>query len=138
MISVDVLVDVAAVIVAGTLGAVCAWTMRRYSTLSVRNTYPPAIVSAGALALAVWLKAWPLVIVTAPVTSFCLSAALCGRRWRLADLGAGEELRDHELARRWIWQPAPVRRSEGERLYLRSQGELVHDARGPGHSTTSR
>ena len=76
--------DVAAVFVAGTLGALCAWTMRRYSTLSVRNAYLPALVSAGALALAVWLKAWSLVSVTAPVTSFCLSASLCGRRWRLA------------------------------------------------------
>ena len=64
--------------------ALCAWTMRRYSTLSVRNTYPPAVVSAAALALAVWLRAWSLVIVAAPVTSFSLSAALCGRRWRLA------------------------------------------------------
>jgi TraM recognition site of TraD and TraG/Type IV secretion-system coupling protein DNA-binding domain len=132
MIAAPVLVDVAAVIVAGTLGAVCAWVMRRYSTLSVRNTYPPAIVSAGALALALWLKAWPLVIVTAPVTSFCLSAALCGRRWRLADLGAGEELRAHERDRRWIWQPAPVRRP-GERIYLRSQGELVHRRPWPKH-----
>ena len=132
MISVYVLVDVAAVMVAGTLGAVCAWTMRRYSTLSVRNTYPPAVVSAGALALAVWVKAWPLVIVAAPVTSFFLSAALCGRRWRLADLGAGEELRAHERERRWIWQPAPARRP-GERIYLRSQGELVHRRPWPKH-----
>jgi hypothetical protein len=132
MISVRVLVDVAAVFVAGTLGALCAWMMRRYSTLSVRNAYPPALVSAGALALAVWLKAWSLVSVTAPVTSFCLSASLCGRRWRLADLGAGEELRAHERERRWIWQPAPARRP-GERIYLRSQGELVHRRPWPKH-----
>jgi hypothetical protein len=132
MIPIRVIVGVAAVIVAGTLGAVCAWTMRRYSTLSVRNTYPPAAVSAGALALAVWLRTWPAVIVMAPVTSFCLSAALCGRRWRLADLGAGEELRAHERERRWIWQPAPARRP-GERIYLRSQGELVHRRPWPEH-----
>jgi TraM recognition site of TraD and TraG/Type IV secretion-system coupling protein DNA-binding domain len=132
MIAVRVLVDLAAVFVAGTLGALCAWTMRRYSTLSVRNTYPAAIVSAAALALAIWLKAWSLVIVAAPVTSLCLSAALCGRRWRLADLGAGEELRAHERERRWIWQPAPVRRP-GERIYLRSQGELVHRRPWPKH-----
>ena len=111
MIAVRVLVDLAAVFVAGALGALCAWTMRRYSTLSVRNTYPAAIVSAAALALAIWLKAWSLVIVAAPVTSLCLSAALCGRRWRLADLGAGEELRVARAGeRRWVWQPAPVRR----------------------------
>ena len=132
MIALRVLVDVAAVIIAGTLGPLCAWMVRRYSTLSVRNAYPPAVVSAGTLALAVWLKAWSLVIVTAPVTSFCLSAALCGRRWRLADLGAGEELRAHERERRWIWQAAPVRRP-GERIYLRSQGELVHRRPWPKH-----
>ena len=55
-----------------------------------------------------------------------MTAAVMGRRWRLADLGAGEELRNHELARRWIWQPPPER-APGERKYLRSQGELVHE-----------
>ena len=51
--------------------------------------------------------------------------ALYGRRLRLADLGAGEELRSFEQSRRWAWQPPPARRA-GERIYLRSQGELVH------------
>ena len=60
----------------------------------------------------------------APVSALAISAALYGRRQRLADLGAGEELRSHEQARRWAWQPRPTR-LPGERVYLRSQGELV-------------
>jgi hypothetical protein len=53
-----------------------------------------------------------------------------GRRWRLADLGAGEELRRYEQARRWIWQPAPPRR-DGERVYIATQGEIVHERTWP-------
>jgi len=52
-------------------------------------------------------------------------AAVSGRRWRMQDLGAGEDLRQHELARRWAWQPRP-RRLPGERKYIASQGEIVH------------
>jgi hypothetical protein len=136
MISVRVLVDVAAVFVAGTLGALCAWMMRRYSTLSVRNAYPPALVSAGALALAVWLKAWSLVSVTAPVTSFCLSASLCGRRWRLADLGAGEELRAHERNGAGSGSPPPlVDPASGSICARRASWSTA--ARGRSTSTTS-
>jgi hypothetical protein len=67
--------------------------------------------------------------------------AALGRRWRLIDLGAGEELRNHELSRRWVWEPAPDRPA-GERRYLRSQGELVHERSWPARveyvSMTSR
>jgi hypothetical protein len=55
-----------------------------------------------------------------------MAGAIVGARWRSSDLGAGEELRNHELGRRWIWQSAPEDR-DGERLYLRSQGELVRE-----------
>jgi hypothetical protein len=71
------------------------------------------------------MHAWKPAMVLAPPTAFFVCASLCGRRLRLADLGAGEELRSFEQARRWVWQPRPARR-EGERVYLRSQGELVH------------
>ena len=54
------------------------------------------------------------------------AAVAAGRRWRAADLGAGEELRNHELARRWIWEPRPAR-APGSGVYLRVQGELVHE-----------
>ncbi len=57
-------------------------------------------------------------LVVVPISAAPFAAALFGR---LTDLGAGEELRAHEMARRWIWQPTP-RRRPGERLYIRSQG----------------
>ena len=69
---------------------------------------------------------WVALMVIAPLGAPWIAAALVGRRWRLVDLGAGEELRSHELERRWAWEPAPER-AEGERKYLRSQGEIVHE-----------
>jgi len=132
MIPAGVIIDSVGILICGALGTLCAWIMRRYSTLSVRNAYPPAALCVGALAAGVSLRAWPVVLIAGPVCSFVLSAALCGRRWRLADLGAGEELRAHEQGRRWIWQRPPARRP-GERLYLRSQGELVHRRPWPEH-----
>jgi len=132
MIPAGVLIDLAGILICGALGTLSAWIMRRYSTLSVRNAYPPAALGAGALAVGVSLRAWSVVLIVSPACSFALSAALCGRRWRLADLGAGEELRAHEQGRRWIWQRPPPRRP-GERIYLRSQGELVHRRPWPEH-----
>ena len=125
MSSVGLLVDVCAILALGALGVLCAWTMRRFSTLSARNFYAPAAISAAALAAALALHAWTLAMVLAPPAAFCVCGALYGRRLRLADLGAGEELRSFEQSRRWAWQPRPARRA-GERIYLRSQGELVH------------
>ncbi len=132
MIPAGVIIDIAGILICGALGTLCAWIMRRYSTLSACNAYPPAALCAGALAVGVSLRAWPVVLIAGPACSFALSTALCGRRWRLADLGAGEELRAHEQGRRWVWQRPPARRP-GERLYLRSQGELVHRRPWPEH-----
>jgi len=119
------LVDVFATLGLGGLGVLCAWVMRRYTTLSARNLYVPAAATAAALTAAVAIHGWTVVMLVAPLCAFIMCAALHGRRMRLADLGAGEELRWFEQSRRWVWQEAPARR-EGERVYLRSQGELVH------------
>jgi TraM recognition site of TraD and TraG/Type IV secretion-system coupling protein DNA-binding domain len=124
MTSASALLDAGAVLAMGGLGALCAWMLRRYSTLSARNLYLPAAVGAAGLGSAVAAHAWPVAMVVAPVSALAISAALYGRRQRLADLGAGEELRSHEQARRWAWEPRPPR-LPGERVYLRSQGELV-------------
>jgi hypothetical protein len=108
------------------LGALGAWLMRRRTTLSVRNLYLGAASAAVVCAAIVLLKWWDGLLVAAPLAAAPIAGTLAGRRWRLADLGAGEELRDHELARRWAWQPAP-RRRPGERVYIRSQGEIIHE-----------
>jgi TraM recognition site of TraD and TraG len=112
------------------LGAGTAWMMRRRTTLSVRNLYFAAAVACLLIAAAVVMRWWTPLLVIGPLAALPTTGALLGRRWRLADLGAGEELRDHELARRWLWQPAPTRQP-GERIYIRSQGELVRNRRWP-------
>jgi hypothetical protein len=120
-----VLFDLALVIAFGALGMLGAWLLRRRSTLSVKNLYLAAVVMGLAFGVSVAARAWSVALVLAPVCAAALTGAACGRRWRLADLGAGEELRQHELSRRWVWQPAPVRQA-GERRYIASQGEIVH------------
>ena len=82
--------------------------------------------------VAILARRWDALLVLAPLAAGPATGALLGRRWRLADLGAGEELRDHELSRRWFWQPAPKRRP-GERVYIRSQGEIVRTRPWPEH-----
>lgn len=125
MSHVALVVDVCATLGLGALGVICAWVMRRYSTLSARNLYGLATAAAAALAAALATHAWTLAMFLTPACAFAVCAAVYGRRQRLADLGAGEELRSFEQSRRWVWQPPPGRRA-GERVYLRSQGELVH------------
>ena len=102
-----VVADLGLTMLLGLAGAVGAWLLRRRTTLSARNLYPPAaagaLVLAGAIGLARvgrrrscccrWCRRW-------------MAGAVVGARWRSSDLGAGEELRNHELARRWIWQRA--------------------------------
>jgi hypothetical protein len=128
----SVLATVGAVFVLGTAGVGGVWVMRRRSMVSVRNVY---VVGVAAIAGCVGLVAagcWTGLLVFAPAAAAPVAGALVGRRWRLADLGAGEELRQHELARRWLWQPrAPC--VAGDRTYIRSQGEIVRERPWPDH-----
>jgi hypothetical protein len=111
-------------------GVLGAWWLRRRTTLSARNLYPPAAVGSALLTASLAFHAWTLALVMLPLVSPWLAGSVVGTRWRTGDLGAGEELRNHELARRWIWQPAPEV-EKGERTYMRSQGELVHERSWP-------
>src|SRR5450755_4064561 len=120
-----VLLDLAMVIALGVLGILGAWLLRRQTTLSVKNLYVAAVLVGLAFGASVAARAWSAVLVLAPLAAPALTGAASGRRWRLADLGPGEELRQHELSRRWVWQPAPSRRA-GERMYIASQGEIIH------------
>jgi hypothetical protein len=119
-------IEMAAVLILGGGGILGAWWLRRSTTLSIRNVYP---LAAGlvALALAALLtQHWVLAAVVVPLSTCCVTAAASGRRSRLSDLGAGEELRHHELQRRWVWQ-RDLHRRTGERVTLRGQGEIVRD-----------
>jgi hypothetical protein len=121
-----IVLDLVLALVSGGGGVVGAWLLRRYSGLSVLNLYGPAVISVVALGAVVAAGWWTAAIVLLPVAAPGVAGAAAGRRWRISDLGAGEELRNHELARRWIWQPAPARPDRG-RVYLRGQGELVRE-----------
>jgi hypothetical protein len=123
--------SLAAFWVAAAVGAAGAWLLRRRTTLSVRNLYLAAAAAALVCAAAVAARWWSTLLALAPLAAAPITGALLGRRWRLTDLGAGEELREHELARRWVWQPG-LKRRPGERVYIRSQGEIVRERPWPG------
>ena len=102
-----VLTSLAVTVVLAAGGAGGTWWLRRHSTLSIRNVYPIAAISLLLFLAAVLLGVWPALPVLVPLGAPWIVASAIGRRWRLSDLGAGEELRRHELDRRWLWQPAP-------------------------------
>jgi hypothetical protein len=105
-------------------GAAGAWLLRRRTSLSVKNLYLAGGIAAAACGALTFAREWDDLLVVAPPAAAPTTGALIGRRWRLSDLGAGDELREHELRRRWIWQPPP-KRHPGERIYIRSQGARV-------------
>jgi hypothetical protein len=114
------------------IGAGGAWLLRGHTTLSVRNLYLLGGATSLLCGLAILAHRWDTLLLLAPLSAGPTAGVLFGRRWRLADLGAGEELREHELNRRWFWQRGPERRP-GEHVYIRSQGEIVHTRRWPEH-----
>ena len=113
---------VGAVALAAPLGALGAWWLYRRSQLSPRNVYLVAALALLALAAAVAVRRPLAVAAAAPMVSCALTAATVARRLRLAALGAGGELREHELDRRMVWQP---RSRDGARTAIATQGELV-------------
>ena len=68
------------------------------------STPPPSSAcSASSCAALLGWRVGELVLL--PIAAPWVAAASAGHRWRQSDLGAGEELRAHELSRRWIWEP---------------------------------
>jgi hypothetical protein len=116
--------DTGLTLVLGGAGVLIAWLMRRRTTLSVKNLYLLAGLMVAVTIAAVAAQWWLAVLALVPASAPAMAGAAAGRRWRLSDLGAGEELRQHELARRWLWQPRPPT-PRGERRYIASQGEIV-------------
>jgi hypothetical protein len=118
-------------LLAGITLAVClagqcvAWVMHRYSLLSAFNLLPLiALAAVGVISGA--LTHVESVTTVAGVAALALAGTLAAAlRRRSHALGGGGALRAHELARRWVWQPRPVR-AAGERVRLGRQGEVVH------------
>ena len=124
----------AAILAAGGGGVLLAWWLRRHTMVSVRNLYLAAAVAVAVDVIAVAQRTGFALAVLAPLTSLLVAASATGRRWRLSDLGAGEELRAHEQARRWLWQPAPWR-AAGERVHIVTQGQIVRERKWPAAET---
>jgi TraM recognition site of TraD and TraG len=119
-----VVADLLATFVLGAAGALGAWWLRRHTMLSIRNVYLAAGALGCVLMFVLVARWWTASLVMLPLATPAIVGATVGRRWRLSDLGAGEELRQHELARRWIWQPRePL--PQGERRYVGAQSEIV-------------
>jgi hypothetical protein len=116
----------AAVLAAGAGGVALAWWLRRHTMISVRNLYLAALATVALDVLIVSVHAWIALAVTVPLSALSVAGSAVGRRWRLSDLGAGEELRAHEQARRWLWQARTPRRG-GERVRLMTQGQIVRE-----------
>jgi hypothetical protein len=129
---IELAVSLIAFWVSAALGAGAAWLLRTRTTLSARNAYLLGAAASLLCGLTILAQRWDALLILAPLAAGPTAGALFARRWRQADLGAGEELREHELSRRWFWQPGPTRRP-GERVYIRSQGEIVHTRPWPEH-----
>ena len=125
---------VAAAILAAAAGVTFAWWLRRRTMISIRNAYLATGLTLALDIVVVITQAMVLLLVLVPVTSFTIAASALGRRWRLSDLGAGEELRNHERARRWIWQSA-VTRDTGETVRIATQGQIVRERAWPDNET---
>jgi len=85
---------------AGGAGVLLAWWLRRHTSVSIRNVYLAAATVIAVDVLALYSRAAIVLPAIVPLTSCTVVAAAVGRRWRLSDLGAGEELRTHEQHRR--------------------------------------
>jgi TraM recognition site of TraD and TraG len=120
----------AAALAAAAAGVLLASWLRRHTMLSIRNLYLAALLAVLVDVVALYEHAAFALAVMAPLTSLLLAATATGRRWRLSDLGAGEELRAHEQARRWLWQPR-IQRAAGERVHIVTQGQIIRERHWP-------
>ncbi len=116
---------VAALVLAACAGLqLLAWAMHKYTLLGAFNLYPLVALSATLFAVGVVTGIAGLELVSGGLTFAVLSAAVTGARRRMQALNAGGMLREHELSRRWVWQPGPLR-APGEHARIGRQGEIT-------------
>jgi len=128
------LVYVAGVLAAAATGVLFAWWLRRRTMVSIRNVYLAALIALAIDVAVIRARLEIVLVATVPLTSFLVAAGAVGRRWRMSDLGAGEELRAHEQARRWIWQPR-IERAMGETVRIATQGQILRERPWPVSET---
>src|SRR3954452_17994588 len=92
-----------AFIAGGGLGAALAWWLHRRTRLSAWNLYLLAPAGAAVWVLALASRSAALALVAAPALVGGVVAAWLARRFRLAALGAGGELREFERGREMVW-----------------------------------
>jgi hypothetical protein len=117
----------------GLVGAAGAWWLHRRTSVSARPLYVLAPLGVVAFAAAAAGRSAPLMLLAGPTAAAATMGAATARRWRLAALGAGGELREFELERRSVLRavtPRALRErrarvARGERTYIATQGELV-------------
>ena len=83
-----VVADLALTMLLGFAGAVGAWVLRRRTTLSARNLYPPAAAGALSLAGAIGLSAWNVALVLLPLVSPWVAGAVVGAQMAIERPGS--------------------------------------------------
>jgi hypothetical protein len=114
-------------------GTLAAWWLHRRTTVSPRSLYLLAAAGPFTMLSALIARSAALALVAAFVAAAGTAGASLGRRWRLAALGAGGELREFERSRTGpvrAWHDRHVRRAAG-RTYIASQGELIRQRAWP-------
>src|SRR3954469_14615667 len=93
----------AAMLVCVAVGAAVAWWMHRRSHLSPWNAYLAWVGSGVLLMTAIATREPAAIGVAFTLLMATTTASVLGHRWRIAALGAGGELREHERGRVMVW-----------------------------------
>jgi hypothetical protein len=119
------LIASAAILAAVAIGVGVAWWLHRRTALSARNLYLAWATSAPLSAGLAFTASSPVVsLAGGAIFSGATAGAVAARRWRIAALGAGGELRQFERRRVMVWNASRTR-DDQQRVYIGSQGELV-------------
>lgn len=114
------------VLAAALAGAATAWWLHRRTALSAFNVYALSLAAFPIGAVLVASGQPRAIVIGLALFAFASVAAVAARRWRLAALGAGGELRQFEKSRVMLWRQAGTRQTD-QRVFVAGQGELVRE-----------
>jgi TraM recognition site of TraD and TraG/Type IV secretion-system coupling protein DNA-binding domain len=107
------------------VGQITVRVAYRRSLLSAHNVYLLLAFAALVIGVGVGVHSSTVTDAGGILSVAIVAMGVTAARQRSHALGAGGDLREHELSRRWIWQPRPER-AAGERVYIGRQDEIVH------------